>query len=507
MAIMATAMKNKLTLLCVLILFSSQCLAKSFTFTPNVGLDETYSDNLELSNSDKQDGLVSQANIGLNSQYENNSSSFSLRSTSTYVIYSNDHSLDTDYHALSADGDIQLWPNGVSLLAGASIQNQPSNITVNSSNSLLFSDTVQTENYRAGLAYDINNRHHISSGILNFTTSSSEDNIGERDSRSILLSSQNSSAARYLFWDSSLSATESDNSTNTNDSEQLSIELKLGLITDYNIIPFIRYYLEDNSGNVSTTSLETEAYGLGLRWLILPRLFIDVSYNEPSNDNSNEDDAFADILLNWQPTSRTQLEFTHSQRFFGDSYGLDITHKNRRLTNTISYVESVTTFSRDNFQSISSDSVDESTGDIITTTTFELVEDDSFSLNKTFNWSSVLALPRTTFNAQASYISRENLDSDNSGSENLTKVFSFSASRSLSSKTTLNVTASITDQTIETSSNDQQDLYRRYSLNYSKRFNPQLNTSLSISHTNRSSSVDDFSYTESRIAFTLNKDF
>ena len=32
-----------------------------------------------------------------------------------------------------------------------------------------------------------------------------------------------------------------------------------------------------------------------------------------------EQDAYADILVNWQPTSRTEIGLSHSQRFFGDS--------------------------------------------------------------------------------------------------------------------------------------------------------------------------------------------
>ncbi len=525
---MVMVMRNKVTLLLMASLVSGLSFAKSFSFTPSISIDETYSDNLELSRFDQQSGLVSQFNVNLTSEYESNASSFSLSSTNTYSLFSFDSSLNSSFTALDADGTIQLWPNGISLTGSATIQNQSRNIATSSNNNLLFNDTVQTENYQTGLLYNVNNRYHITSSTLDFSTSSSGDDIGERTSTTFNFSSTNGVSARYLFWNSDLSFIESNNSNNNGDSRQSSVDVQLGYITDYAFIPFVRYFLEDNSGNVSTTSLETESYGVGFRWLILPRLFVDFSYNKPfgnSSDTIEEQEAFADASLNWQPSSRTQIELGYTQRFFGDSYSAQITHQNRRLTNTISYNETVRTFTRDNFESVTSETFctniatdisdciillesepETNALSSINVTSLELVDDDIFSLNKVFSWTSTLTLQRTRFSTNARYTSRENLG-DNNSSETLTKFLSLSASRSISNQTTISLLSSYTDQSIDVATTTQTDLTRRYSLTYNRNISDLLNMSFTLGHTNRSSSVDNFNYDENRVSFTLNKDF
>ena len=127
--------------------------------------------------------------------------------------------------------------------------------------------------------------------------------------------------------------------------------------------------------------------------------------------------------------TRTVLEASFSERFYGDSYGLNLSHQNKRLTNTISYVEDIQTFTRNNFVRniigfyfcpdnitqlgqciIGNDSTvfpddpnnpDDQGFQIFPIQNFTLVEDNVFSLNKTLAWTSILALPRTniTFNA------------------------------------------------------------------------------------------------------------
>lgn len=523
------ATENKIALLLLTSLLSSTSLAKSFSFTPSIGVEETYSDNLNLTRVDQQSGLVSQFNLNLASEYEGNGSSFSLSSSNTYSLFSNDSSLNTSFSALDADGIVQLWPNGISLTGSATIQNQARNSAVSSSNSLLFNDTVQTQSYQTGLLYSVNNRHHITSSNLDFSTSSSEDNIAERTSTTFNLNSENGNAARTIFWDSSASFTQTNNSNNSSDSEQSSADIKLGYITNHGFTPFVRYFLEDISGNISSSTFETESLGVGFRWLILPRLFVDVSYNEPfgnSSDTVEEQEAYTDALLNWQPSSRTQIELGYTQRFFGDSYNAQITHQNRRLTNTLSYTETVRTFTRDNFVAVTSEvfcsnitatdisncitllasEPESQAATSVNVTTLELVEDNNFSLNKVFSWTSTLSLPKTSFTSNARYTSRENL-SDDSSSESLIKFLSFQATRNISQNTSLRFLTSYTDQQISASTVTQNDLTRRYSLTYNKNINDLLTMFVTIGHTNRNSNVDNLTYNENRISFNLSKDF
>ena len=52
---------------------------------------------------------------------------------------------------------------------------------------------------------------------------------------------------------------------------------------------------------------------------------------------------FDDKLINALHKPILVLEASFSERFYGDSYGLNFTHRNKRLTNTVSYVEDIQT--------------------------------------------------------------------------------------------------------------------------------------------------------------------
>ena len=531
MAIMAMDTKVK-----QLVVILSSCFiaftssAGDWQLKSSVNLDETYSDNLELSQTEKTSGLVSQLGVNLGADYKAQNASLTFDSTSTQAFYSHDHELDQAYHDIKANGRILLWPNGLTFTASAAVTNQARNNSQNALASIISADLVQTERYQAGLEYDIDNSRYALKTNAGYQSSTSEDGFGESEGSNFSLSSSNGSAARHIFWDGSARINESKRSNRN--SKQRSIEVKLGLITRYNFIPFIRYYDEDNSGNISSNnSFETNSYGLGFRWQVKPRLFIDLSYNEPidnNGDNTNsQTEAYLDLLVNWQPTSRTKVVLSHSERFYGDSYGLNLSHSNRRLTNTISYNEQVQSFTRDNYQIVSStficqnpDAIDLSdcfiqNGDVfnpedislITINSLEIVEDNDYWLNKRLQWSSVLTLPRTSFSLSLNHSDRENL---NSGSSNITKSASLGADRKLSPSSTLGLQASYNERGYGQSSinrDGQTDKYRRYGINYKKSLNQALDFTLDLDRINRTSNQERYNYSENRLSLRLTKDF
>ena len=390
-------------------------------------------------------------------------------------------------------------------------------------------DVIQTRNYSTGLEYQTNNSNHSLTTSARFNESSSEDNIGDSEGVTFSLSSSNGSAAKNFYWDSTGNYSERKN--NSRDAKQHTAEIKIGLITRYSFSPFFRYYDEDNSGNVNSnrSSLETNSYGLGFRWEPIARLIIDASYNEPLNDTLNtsneEQKAYIDLSIQWQPSSRTQITANHSQRFYGDSYGLNLTHQNRRLTNTITYNEQVQSFSRDNYQLIpssflcqnqdatsledcfveSGDDFNPENSATITVFNLALIEDNDYRLNKTLSWSSQLTLPRTSFSINLSHSDRENL---NTGLKNTAKNLTAGATRNLSPNSKVGLTASYIERGYaQTTSNDQNDIYRRYIIDYSKKINSRLNVIVNLEHQNRSSNNEIYNYSENRISLRLTKDF
>ena len=96
MAIMDMAMAEKISkpqlqlhVFAIIGLFlSANSLAGEWQFDPSLGLTETYTDNVELNQLNKQSSLVSQLIIGADANYSSNKLQFSFAGTETLAGYS-----------------------------------------------------------------------------------------------------------------------------------------------------------------------------------------------------------------------------------------------------------------------------------------------------------------------------------------------------------------------------------------------------------------------------------
>jgi uncharacterized protein (PEP-CTERM system associated) len=499
-------------------------------FQPNIFIDETYSDNTNLSANNKIASLVSQAGVTLSSHFSSKKLEFTFSSKSEYAMYSHDHEKDNDFHTLNSNFRLKLAPNGLVLIGSANISNQSSNTSRNDLADIISGDTVRVENYSSGLEYTIDNSDFKLNSRIQYQTTQSEDNVGEQEGYVANLLSTNGSTARHFFWDAS--AQFSDYTNRGRDGELFIGEIKIGLITNYKITPFLRYYDETNKGTLTnnSSSLESDSYGGGLRWLISPRLILDISYNTPTGTqldiDGKEQEDYTAASIRWEPSQRTVLNIDYGKRFYGESYGLDFIHKNKRLTNTITYAEQVNAFTRNNFENIlqgsywcpqgeitdgsacfinDNENINFDDYQLINLSDFILVEDLDLSLNKQLNWSSVLTLPRTTFSLILSSSDRENL---NTRVEDKNQSASFSINRKISGNSNIQLRLEYNkNQYLLDEEGERQDIYRRYSLEYDKSLNSNLTFSLGLSHLNRNSSTQSLSYEEDRVYLKVNKGF
>ena len=535
---MGMAHKTKLSAVCIALICSKLAVAGEWQFDPSIIVDETYSDNVGLTTNNEQSSLVTQVGLNIESTYKAQQAEFNFSSESIYALYSHDHDLDSDYQTLSSDLRVQLWPNGIVVYGGISIDNQSRNGSRNALADIVSADTVQVETYSGGLEYNIDNSDFIVNSSIGYRETNSEDNIGNQKGINSRITSTNGTGARHVFWEVEHDYQDLEN--NNQKGKQSQSEVKIGWITGYGLNPFLRYYDEDNSGDInnSNRSIESNSYGLGARWLITPRLALNVSYNQPIGDNldldGDEQEAYVNASVQWQPSPRTKLTANISERFYGTSYGLDFTHRNKRLTNSISYVEDVQTFTRNNFaanlvgfyfcpsSNITSvaDCIIKDEGSIFPDNPnepdnpgfqlfpiqdFTLVEDNVFSLNKTLNWSSVLALPRTTISFTASHQNRENLESFN---EDERSASSLNVSRKVSGRSSISFDLSYTETNLQIDTEFERiDRYRRYEISYQKSLNSALSFDLSLSYLNRASDNALFNYEEGRVSAKVTKGF
>ncbi|MBA6290449.1 TIGR03016 family PEP-CTERM system-associated outer membrane protein [Colwellia sp. MB3u-4] len=542
MATTATAMgmaqKTKLTSVFFALIYSNFAFAGDWQFDPSINLDETYTDNVGLVLNNQQSSLVSQAGVNIKTSYTAQQAKFTLSSQSNYALYSHNHKLDNDYHTIASDLRLQLWPNGIVLFGDVNVSNQSRNRSRNALADIVSADTVRVETYNGGLEYNIDNSDFILNSTLGYRQTNSEDNIGNRQGVVANINSTNGTSARHAFW--SLEHNYQKLSNNNRNGKQSQSEAIIGLITDYKINPFVRYYNEDNSGdlNNSNRSIESNSYGVGVRWLISPRLRLDTSYNKPIGKkldiDGDEQKPYVDAAVLWQPSTRTKLSANFSERFYGNSYGLDLTHRNRRLTNTISYVEDIQTLTRNNFaanivgfylcpnnnsllieecilsegDTIIPDNPNDPNGQgfvILAIQDFTLVEDNVFSLNKTLSWNSSLTLPRTTISFNASQQNRENLDTR---IEDELSSASLSIKRRVSGRSSAGFTLSYTETSLQLDTElERTDRYRRYQLDYETSLNSALSFNVAVSYLNRSSGNAPLNYEEGRVSAKITKGF
>jgi uncharacterized protein (PEP-CTERM system associated) len=528
--VMDTALNKKIIAATIFAILSVNISAGEWQFEPKLGFDETFTDNVNLAVNDKTLSLVSQIGFKLSTLFSSKKLNFTFDSKSMYAMYSHDHDTDDDFHTLDSSFRLKLGPKGLVLFGSAAIANQSRNTSRNALADIVSGDTIRVENYAGGLEYSINNSAFSVNSQIQYLITKTQDGIGEREGYVSKFSTQNGSSARFIYWDGSA---EYADYTNQGRSGQLfKGEGKIGLITGYKISPFIRYYDETNQGDLTNNSstLDSDSYGGGLRWLISSKLQLDLSYNTPTGtqldlDGKRQKDYTA-AALQWEPSQRTKLNIDYGQRFYGESYGFDFSHKNKRLTNKITYVEEVRAFTRNNYDTVAlgafwclegeiteastcfvnnNDNINFDDYQLIIINDFVLVEDLGLTLNKELKWSSELALPRTTFNLSISSLNREDL---NTRVENEDKRASFSIKRKVSGKSNIKLNFEYNNtHFLLAQENERQDRYRRYSLEYDKSLNSQLNVKLGLSHLNRSSTTQSFNYDEDRIYLNFSKGF
>ncbi len=322
-------------------------------FVPNFGIEETYTDNVELTTSDSTSSLVSQAIVGLNASYASRLADFSFSGQNSNIFFSHDNELRDNFLKIDTEGRYKLWSSGPELIAYAKVDNISRNSAKNGLADLVSGDTVQSEIYSAGIRYNVNNNDFSLDSSIIYSINQSEDDLGEYKGAIATVNGHNGNSARRVFWQlqSNFTTKSQDFSGDTRKGDQYRIDAQFGFITPYLLTPFIRFYDEDFTGDfINQSQQTTSSWGPGVRWLISPRLIVNLSYNYVADKNVSDD--YPAGSVQWQPSARSSLSASYSQRFFGDSYSLDLNHKTKRLTNSIRYDESIEVFDRNNFEQI-----------------------------------------------------------------------------------------------------------------------------------------------------------
>lgn len=476
-----------------LIILSPSTLAGDWVLTPKLALDETFTDNVELISAGTTSSFVTQTIAGLDAEYKSSLTTLKWSGTQSYALYSHDSELNSHFRTLNANGQHSIWAHGPIFTASARIANVSQNNSSNNLGDIVSGDTVQTRSYSTGLQYNVDNSSYSVQSSINYSINRAEDNIGDSNGLNIHIGTENGSNARYTYWQLSTNYSKRKQNYTDNDGQNYTVEAMFGAITSWNFNPFIRYYDENVQGTGVNQDLNTtSSWGPGLRWLATPHIIIDLSYNFIADETVSDD--YIDASIQWEPSGRTSLTVGYSQRFFGDSYNLNFKHKIRRLTNSISYNESLQVFDRNNYQEANPDDL-------------ELVESNEFSLNRDFSWSSQLELSRTSFSVNVTAGERTNLETE-------VQDDTFDATIRITRKTGPNTNLSLStrfNHLIYDKNNPagsrQEDYYRTISTTFTRNLALALSFNFTMQHVNRDSTVDRYSYDEIRAMINITKEF
>jgi len=496
-------------------------------FTPNLVFEETYTDNVELEKNNKTTSYVSQYIAGIETQFNSRLAEFSLDATGTYATYTHNHDLDDDFRTLNANGRLALWTEGPAIVASASINNVSKNSANNSLADLVSGDTVEYRSYMTGIEYNIENSKFLISSSLKYNIHSAEDDIGESNGYTAAFNTSSKNENIGLLWQVDGFFTKREN--NDLSGETYNAEALLGIYTGFNFTPLLRFYDEDSSGDIaSSTNTSMTSFGPGFRWKVSPHFFLDMSYNYVEDKKLTDD--YLTVAVNWQPSQRTSLTAEYSQRFYGDSYDFEFEHKIKRLKNTISYNETIDAFDRNSYQQVllgnywcpesanlesdfsdcflsSNTEIDFEQFQLFSLYDQELIEGNEFSLNKTLSWQTQLTLSRTTFSLSINNRERESL---NTGRQDDSLSANMSITRKVSGKSDFTITADFRREEFDKSNpetNGQNDYYRTVATTYTRQLARTLSTNFTLQYLDRSSSEVIRTYEEVRAIFNISKDF
>ncbi|TRX57953.1 TIGR03016 family PEP-CTERM system-associated outer membrane protein [Thalassomonas sp. M1454] len=526
--------RTKLPVFILLYLLAFPSFSGDWQATPRVNIDEVLTDNVELNEFDKSSSAVTIFSPGLNINYLATGAELDIDYSLSQAWYSHDHDLDDDFNTLKANGRLSLPINGLSLIGSASITNVSQNTARNSLADIVSGDTVEYKNYSLGLTYNTQSSSFSIDSKINFILDDAQDDVGERDGYNASFLSVSGSNSRYVFW--YLNGEYTDYQNDSRDGSFYTSEIKVGYISNPKINPFIRVYDEDVSGNLNDNKIQgTSSIGVGVRWLVAEHFVVDVAYNKVDEESdsigevSDEQEDYTSAAIEWQPSARTNIYAKYYQRFFGDAYEFNYSHRTRRLTTSVAYNESLNLFDRlelapTNYQDVwclsgQPQNIDNclfSPGDDVDLSDYdfsgiyselELQQAESFSLNQALTLSSQLSLNRMSLQLSLGKRKRENLELEDYDSYD---TASFSIVRQTSRNATMTLKLSFNKNSLNNNSRystKQEDYYRIYSLNWQHQLNRTLQVTYSGQHLNRASNHFGYSYEENRLSLLLVKEF
>ena len=337
-----TASANGARRLLLVTLLPVVVVAGEVRVEPAITLAPYYTTNVERS-ADAQESLVTQLEptitvVGLGRDYR-----AVVDYGYTHNFYSDDSDANSGHNTLAASADYLLG-QGIYAFATADMTQQSTNpedgLLVDTGNR--GGNVSDTESYRTGLrgnreGYWMRGGGEVA-GRYVASDSGNFENTKGYDANLVL---QQGVGSGQWFYD-----LRGDASQERSDGLDVYQSEQLEMVGGYSLWRAIGVYArlyQDQARFGEEPRNKLASAGGGLRYSPGPQLTVDVGYNVVT---SGDADDYMDARLAWRPSARSSLEGNYGHRYFGDSWGLAASHGTRKLQQSLSYSEEISTTSR-----------------------------------------------------------------------------------------------------------------------------------------------------------------
>lgn len=508
-------------------------MAGDWKWSPRLSLEERYSDNVFL----RPKGLehsdwITEISPGIAVRREGRKLKVDVDYSLQGVIYANDNDRSRARSNLNGQAQAELLQDWFYLDASARASQQ----LVDYVSGHGLGDAVGIQNTRQTYGYSLSPylKHRFGSDAT------VELRVGRDEYRSTGSGSfSDSSTNRYRFsavsgnnfhplsWNLSYDRRETDYTSRIDtDSEQASAYGRLQIRREFGLIGQAGMQ-KGNFQGAANRIRDFSYYGLGVYYTPGRRLFGELVYNF-----SDQGD-FVSGSLTLQPTLRTTLKASSTQRNFGRSHSLSANHRTRKSSWGLVYQETLSSYDQIEYENLfdawlcgttpvfpvppgtpvpsgCTKLSDTALQALFGSTAFKPVTLDKTYVSKGLTGLFSYQLRRANVRLSLFDTRREYLETGAVGREDRRIGLQAALSVRPGERTTVTLSSGISRLEVDdpvTPANDREDDFWNIGLTLTRRFQPDVSGSLELRHQQRDSSLSKQDYTENAVAARLNMRF
>ena len=345
MAAMASTASNKrFFLLACLLATAPAAWAGDWKFTSGITLSERFSDNVDLAaNGQAESDWITEISPRISMSRAGGRVKANVDYSLQGLLYANDSDQNDVRHNLNGRATAELAKDFFFLDATARISHQ----LLSLADAGGLGDAVGLGNTTAVGSYSLSPyiKHRFGSAATVEARVTQEDvfigdsSLSDTNSTRYQLSAVGGNYFPPLSWGASYSKSDTRNSgTSTRDSgnESASANARYRLTRKFGLLAQASHEKNDFT-NASNRLQDYSSYGLGAFYTPSRRVSMDVLFNDSDNGS------FISGSLTLNPTLRTSIVATTSERAYGRTYSLNLAHRTRKSNWSLRYSDDLTT--------------------------------------------------------------------------------------------------------------------------------------------------------------------